>query len=181
MHDSTAVFWSFSCFLPWSHIINTVQPGIERVQACTVLADISRSPLCCHMHRLPVRAATCCHSNATRAPIANPSNSAQLGGAPYDSPSYIRVRAVVWACGRGQTHRQTHRHAWPLYISRRLWLTRNVIITIHLVPRPPPDCSASISHLKTEATQNYSDAASMTMTRATLAKITSIDSRLWAY
>jgi len=23
-------------------------------------------------------------------------------------PSYIRVRAVVWAYGRGQTHRQTH-------------------------------------------------------------------------
>ena len=28
----------------------------------------------------------CCHSNATRAPIANPSNSAQLGGVPYHSP-----------------------------------------------------------------------------------------------
>jgi len=25
-------------------------------------------------------------------------------------PSYIRVRAVVWACGRGQTDRQTDRH-----------------------------------------------------------------------
>jgi len=25
-------------------------------------------------------------------------------------PSYIRVRAVVWAYGRGQTHRQTDRH-----------------------------------------------------------------------
>ena len=28
----------------------------------------------------------CCHSNATRAPIANPPNSAQLGGIPYHSP-----------------------------------------------------------------------------------------------
>ena len=27
--------------------------------------------------------ALCCHSNATRAPIANPPNSAQLGGIPY--------------------------------------------------------------------------------------------------
>jgi len=27
--------------------------------------------------------ALCCHSNATRAPIANPPNSAQLGGSPY--------------------------------------------------------------------------------------------------
>jgi len=38
------------------------QPGIEQVQA---LANISRSVLCCH-------------SNETRAPIANPPNSAQL-------------------------------------------------------------------------------------------------------
>ena len=40
-----------------------------RVQA---LADISRS-------------AICCHSNETRAPIANPSKSAQLEGTPYHS------------------------------------------------------------------------------------------------
>ena len=43
-----------------------MQPGFERVQA---LADISRSALCCH-------------SNETRAPIANPRNSAQLEGIP---------------------------------------------------------------------------------------------------
>jgi len=44
---------------------------------------------------------------------------------------YIRVRAVVWAYGWGQTdrqtHRQTHRRLWPQYILRRLWLTQNVI------------------------------------------------------
>ena len=40
--------------------------GVERVQ---VLADISRSALSCH-------------SNEIRAPIANPPNSAQLGGTP---------------------------------------------------------------------------------------------------
>jgi len=37
---------------------------------------------------LPLGSAThfqCCHSNATRAPIANPPNSAQLGGIPYHS------------------------------------------------------------------------------------------------
>jgi len=33
------------------------------------------------------------------------------GASPTTTPSYIRVRAVVWACGRGQTDRQTHRHA----------------------------------------------------------------------
>ena len=57
--------------------------------------------------RLPIRAALYCHSNETGSPNANPPNSAQLGGTRYHSPSYIRVRAVVWACGRGQTDRQT--------------------------------------------------------------------------
>jgi len=73
-----------------------MEPGIERVQA---LADISRSALCCH-------------SNETHAPIANPPNSAQLEGTPTIIPSHIRVRAVVWACGKGQTdtHTQTHAH-----------------------------------------------------------------------
>ena len=51
--------------------------------------------------------ALCCHSNATRAPIATP-NSAQLGGSLYHAPSYIRIHAVVWAYGRGQTDTQTH-------------------------------------------------------------------------
>jgi len=52
--------------------------------------------------------ALCCHSNESRVPIANSPNSAQLGGTLYISPSYIRVCAVVWARGDGQTHRQTH-------------------------------------------------------------------------
>ena len=52
--------------------------------------------------------ALCCHSNAAGAAIANPPNSAQLGAASTTLPSYIRVPAVMWAYGRGQTHRQTH-------------------------------------------------------------------------
>ena len=71
--------------------------------------------------------ALCFHSNETRVPVANSRNSAQLGGTPYYSPSYTRVRAVVWACGRRQTDRQTQRRAWPIHISRRLRLTRNVM------------------------------------------------------
>jgi len=67
----------------------------------------------------------CCHSNDTRAPIANPPNSAQPQGIPYHSPSYIWVRAVVWKWSKGETHR----HTWPIYISHCLWLTRNVTIT----------------------------------------------------
>jgi len=46
------------------------KPGTEQAQA---LADISRSALCCH-------------SNETRAPIAKPSNSAQLGARTLTIP-----------------------------------------------------------------------------------------------
>jgi len=82
------------------------EPGIERVQA---LADISRSALCCH-------------SNETRAPIANLTNSAQLGHPILFPLLTIRVHAVVWECGEAQTDRRP----WPLYISPRLRLTQNV-------------------------------------------------------
>ena len=51
--------------------------------------------MCCHS----------CHSNETRAPVANPPNSAQLEGNAYHSSSYVRVRAVVWKCEEGQTDR----------------------------------------------------------------------------
>jgi len=76
--------------------IATAKPGIGRMQTLT---DISWSALCCH-------------SNATRklTPTANPPNSAQLDGTPTTPPSYIRVRAVVWECGEGQTDRHTDRH-----------------------------------------------------------------------
>ena len=53
----------------------------------------------------------CYHSNATRAPIANPPNNAQLGGIPYTPPTYIQIRAIMWACGRGQTDTHTHTDA----------------------------------------------------------------------
>jgi len=52
-----------------------------------------------------------------RAPIANPPNSAQLGGSLYHAAKLHPVHAVVWAYGRGQTdtqtdtHTQTHRRA----------------------------------------------------------------------
>jgi len=71
--------------------VNTVKQSILRVQA---LGDISHSALCCH-------------SNKTRAPIANPPNGAQLDDTPTIPPSYIRVRAVVWDYGEGQTDTQT--------------------------------------------------------------------------
>jgi len=53
-----------------------------------VLADISCS--------------RCCHSNATRAPIANPPNNAQLEGTPYHSSKFH-----PGPCMRPRTDRQT--------------------------------------------------------------------------
>ena len=50
----------------------------------------------------------CCHSNQTRAPIANPPSSAQLGAPTTIPPSYIWVRAVVQACLEEQTHTDKH-------------------------------------------------------------------------
>ena len=85
------------------------EPGIEQVQA---LADISHSVLCCH-------------SNETRAPIEYPRSCAQLEGTPTILLSYTWVRAVVWECDEGQTHRCM----WPIYILHRLRLTRNVMIS----------------------------------------------------
>jgi len=64
------------------------KPGIQRVQA---LADISRS-------RYIVIA-----TKLSCAPIANPSNSAQLVGTPTVPASNTQVCAVVWACSNGQT------------------------------------------------------------------------------
>jgi len=88
------------------------KPGIERVQAH---ADISRSALCCP-------------SNETRAPIAYMPNSAQLGRTPYHSPSYIRIRAVVWECGEGQTdrHTDTQTAVTNIHFASAIRFTRNV-------------------------------------------------------
>jgi len=55
------------------------------------------------------RVGLCCHSNKTCAPIANPPRRAQLEGTPSIPPSYIRARALVWACGCGQTDTQAAR------------------------------------------------------------------------
>jgi len=82
------------------------------VQAAAVMFRTPPSPPVTNQQRahtpLKLGFALCCHSNATGAPIANPPNSAQLGAACTTPPSYIWVRAVVWAYGRGQTDRQTH-------------------------------------------------------------------------
>ena len=85
------------------------QPAIQRVQA---LADISHSAL------------LCCHCNETRAPIANPPNSAQLEGTRYHSPKLHPGPYSSVGMRRGPD-RQTHRRPWPIYISTRLCRTRN--------------------------------------------------------
>ena len=88
-----------------TQFISTVhKSGIQRVQA---LADISRLALYCH-------------SSETRAPIANPPNSAQLEGIPTISQSYTRVSVGM---GRG-TDRHTdgrNQYAFRLgYASREM-------------------------------------------------------------
>jgi len=94
---ASAVCMYSECVHCWRPLVNKIKPGIIRIQE---LADISRSALCCH-------------NNETRAPIANPFNTAQLEGTPIIPTSYIRmirVRAVVWECGEGQTDRHIDRH-----------------------------------------------------------------------
>jgi len=60
---------------------------------CNVQYLSSACPVCYlnqawseYKHSLTFRVRRCCHSNETRAPIANPPNSAQLKGTPYHSP-----------------------------------------------------------------------------------------------
>jgi len=72
------------------------KPGIRQVQA---LAHILHSALCCH-------------SNETRAPIAYLPNSAQLEGTSTIHVCYIRVRAVMWEYGEGQTHRPINQYTF---------------------------------------------------------------------
>jgi len=57
--------------------------------------------------------ALCCHSNATRAPIANPSNSAQLGGSLYHAVKLHQgpcSSVGVWPRTDRQTDTHTHTH-----------------------------------------------------------------------
>jgi len=54
------------------------------------------------------RSALCCHSNETRAPIANLPKSAQLEGNPYNSPKLHPGMCSSVGMRRG-TDRQTHK------------------------------------------------------------------------
>jgi len=76
--------------------IYKIKPGTERVQA---LADISCSALFCH-------------SNETRAPIANPSNTTQLESIPYHSPNfpYHSLNLHRGPCSSVGMRRGTDRH-----------------------------------------------------------------------
>jgi len=86
-----------------------VEPGIQRVQT---LADISRSGLCCH-------------SNETRAPIANPPNSAQLDVTHYH-PHKLHpgpCSSVGMRDGQSDIDRQTDgrdHYTFRLYASREM-------------------------------------------------------------
>ena len=59
--------------------------------------------------------ALCCHSNATRAPIVNLPNRAQLGGTPYHFPKlHLGPCSNVSMRPRTGTH---SRRAWPLHFA----------------------------------------------------------------
>jgi len=91
---------------------------------------------------ISLRTCICCHSNKTRAPTANPPNSAQLESTPTVSPSYIRVRAraVVWECSDGQTDRQTHTHTHTH--------TQTAVAIIHFTSAlPHAKCNNYIIHV----------------------------------
>jgi len=47
-------------------------------------------------------------------------------GTPTIPPSYIRVRAVVWECGEGQTDRETHTDARDHYTFRDVYDSREM-------------------------------------------------------
>jgi len=83
------------------------------------------------------------HSNETRAPIANPPNSAQLQGTPTIPPSYIQVHAVVYECGEGQTGTQTR--VTNIHFASAIRLTRNV--TINFWPQTHT-ANATVDHVK---------------------------------
>jgi len=68
-----------------------MKPGLEQVQA---LADISCSVLCCRGNEIVHQLQICPTVHNWRAP-------------PTIPPSYVRVHAVVWKWGRGQTDTET--------------------------------------------------------------------------
>ena len=76
-------------------------------------------------------------ANTTWAPIANPPNSAQLGGIPEHSLKFHlgpcnSVGMQPWT--DTDTHTQTDRRMWPQYISRGLRLMRNVTNNVSKFP-----------------------------------------------
>ena len=71
--------------------------------------DIMNQAYSKYKHSLTFRVPRCCHSIETRAPIANPPNSAQLEGTPYHSPKLHPDPCCSVGMRRG-TDRHTDRH-----------------------------------------------------------------------
>jgi len=101
---SFPVCYSFIIILYLPSLLWRINVFIKRVQA---LADILRSAPPNNMTACYDNISVYCRSNATRAPIINPPNRAQLEGTHYHPRSYIRIRAVVWECRKGQTDTET--------------------------------------------------------------------------
>jgi len=81
----------------------------------------------------------CCHNNETRAPIANPPNSAQLESTPFHSPK-LHLGPFVSVGMRRGTHTHTQMHVTYMHFtSSTLRLTRNVI----MLARVPKSAAAT--------------------------------------
>ena len=75
----------------------------------------------------------CCHSNATRAPIASPPNSAQLGGIPYHTRKlHPGPCNSVSMRPRTDTQTDTQTRVTTIHFSWSIRLTRNVIMSLDL-------------------------------------------------
>jgi len=74
-------------------------------------ASVTRRSLISNARAPPLKLgfALCCHSNATGAPIANPPNSAQLGGSLYHAPK-LHPGPCSSVGVQPRTDRQTDRH-----------------------------------------------------------------------
>ena len=69
---------------------NKVRVRVNLTESCPNSINVDRYVFALQ----PPSVCVCCHSNETRAPIANPPNSTEPGDTPTIFQRYIRVRAV---------------------------------------------------------------------------------------
>jgi len=84
---------------------------------------------------LPLGSAThfeCCHSNVTRAPIANPPNSAQLAGIPYSIKLHPGLCNSVGMQAWTDRHTETHTHVTTIHFASSTTHAKCTVIIYNL-------------------------------------------------